>query len=132
MIIIFKRYYIINIEVNYGEGENMIKNIFKMKCPNCKAIFIDEGVIYGHKSARCPKCNCSLKTSNLYITGEIFIAFLGAFLGGEISDKIISGNTGSEKFISALIVGCTVGLVLFIYTAIYPKKLSIKNTKDKY
>ena len=109
----------------------MIKNIFKMKCPNCKTIFIDHvEVIFGHKSTKCPKCNSFLKTSNLYIIGKIFIALLGGYLGGQISDKFINGNTGLEKFISALIGGSTCGLVLFIYSVFYPKKLSMKNKKD--
>ena len=107
----------------------MIKNLFKAKCPNCKAIFIDETVIYGYKIYKCPNCNSSLKVSKLYVIGYIFTTFLGSFLGGKISDKLISGNTTSEKFISAVIVGFTIGLVLFIYTAFYPKKLSIKNKK---
>ncbi len=54
----------------------MFKKIFKMKCPACKSVMIDEIDIFQHKPYECINCKTSLKVSNLYKIGYIIFVFL--------------------------------------------------------
>ncbi|WP_195266840.1 MULTISPECIES: hypothetical protein [unclassified Clostridium] len=82
----------------------MFKKIFKMKCPACKSVMIDEIDIFQHKPYECINCKTLLKVSNLYKIGYIIFVFLTFLISISIADKLIYENTVFQKvFIRPLI-----------------------------